>query len=78
MFDFWKLRATNLNGLNLFVVSRWDELVECATKMLLETEQMAGNNILEDKWAHVLEQIIACDFALRDGERHKRYFNHFN
>ncbi|VDK86818.1 unnamed protein product [Litomosoides sigmodontis] len=55
--------ASNLLGLNLYVVKRWDELIGCAEKVLSETKNITNNNIMEEKWVVILEAIIACHFS---------------
>ncbi|EJD75843.1 E3 ubiquitin-protein ligase SHPRH [Loa loa] len=63
--------ASNLLGLNLYVVRRWDELIECAQKVLSETKKIAKNNIMEKKWTVILEAIITCHFSPSDGKSSK-------
>ncbi|KAK6104768.1 SNF2 N-terminal domain family protein [Brugia pahangi] len=60
--------VSNLLGLNLFVVKRWDELIDCAQKVFSETKKIAMNNIVEKKWNFILETIIACHFSSNDGK----------
>ncbi|KAM3718745.1 E3 ubiquitin-protein ligase SHPRH [Dirofilaria immitis] len=55
--------ASNLLGLNLYLVRRWDELIDCAQRVLLETKKIAKNNIMEKKWVVILEAIITCHFS---------------
>lgn len=50
-------------GINLYVVRRWDELIDCAKKVLSETKKITMNNIMEEKWVVILEAIIACHFS---------------
>uniref|UniRef100_A0A8R1U2N9 RING-type domain-containing protein n=1 Tax=Onchocerca volvulus TaxID=6282 RepID=A0A8R1U2N9_ONCVO len=58
--------ASNLLGLNLYVVRRWDELIDCAQEVFSEMKKIAKNNITEKKWNVILEAIIACHFSLND------------
>ncbi|EJW82674.1 hypothetical protein WUBG_06414 [Wuchereria bancrofti] len=63
---------SSLLGLNLYVVKRWDELIDCAQKVLSETKKIAMNNIVEKKWNFILEAIIACHFSPNDGKSLKK------
>uniref|UniRef100_A0A915PUK5 SNF2 N-terminal domain-containing protein n=1 Tax=Setaria digitata TaxID=48799 RepID=A0A915PUK5_9BILA len=60
--------TSNLLGLNLYVVRRWDELVNSTQAVLSETKNLTANNIMEKKWIVILEAIISCHFSPSDGK----------